>query len=107
MKSSGASLPEMGEDISLPAKRTGIRMNIPKPDIVVRKDKAHLGAEGQNCIIHDSLCSQQSCRNQKYVLQKLTKKEQFIQKISYMISDSSNSQSQTTGYRDPQSKTIY
>lgn len=65
MKSSGVSLPEMGEDISLPAKRTGIRVNIPNPDRVICRDTSHLGAEGQNCIIHNSLCSQQSCRNQK------------------------------------------
>lgn len=62
MKSSGISLPEMGEDISLPARRTGIRVNIPNPDIAICRGAVHLGAEGQNCRIHNS---QQSCRNQK------------------------------------------
>lgn len=42
------------EKISLPAKRTGIRGNIPNPDIVICTDTVHLGAEGQNCIIHNS-----------------------------------------------------
>lgn len=78
MKSSGVSLPEMGEDISLPARWIGIRVNIPKPDIVKGTDTVHLGAEGQNCIIHNSPCSQQSCRNQKSVLQKMTKKEKVV-----------------------------
>lgn len=62
MKTSGVSLPEMAEDISLPAKRTGIRVNIPNPGTAFCTGAVHLGAERQNCIIHNS---QQSCRNQK------------------------------------------
>lgn len=65
VKSSGVSLPETGEDISLSAKRTGNGVNIPKPDRVICTDTVQLGAEGQNCIIHNSPCAQQSCRNQK------------------------------------------
>lgn len=101
-------LPRETASVDLRNPETGIKgMNIPKQDIVICADIVKHGAEGQKCVLQNSLCLQQNCQNQKLLLQKLTKKKQFTKKVPYVCFDSSRAQSQITGYRDPQSRKVY
>lgn len=59
-------LPRETASVDLRNPETGIKgMNIPKQDIVICADIVKHGAEGQKCVLQNSLCLQQNCQNQK------------------------------------------
>lgn len=75
-------LPRETASVDLRNPETGIKgMNIPKQDIVICADIVKHGAEGQKCVLQNSLCLQQNCQNQKLLLQKLTKKSNLLKKF--------------------------